>query len=270
MTRHLSIEWPDATPFEDRRGGGPIRILAVSDQLDPSLADVRNRHGMGPIDLIVGCGDLDCDDLAFLADAFNAPLVYVLGNHDADARWNECQSYCPDPIGSGSVRREVGIALAGLSWPGRRGRRVSRSERTAWGQALRLTLRRLGRREPVILVSHVPPRGAGDCPTDRYHRGFAGYRWLMRRLRPPLWLHGHTPLAATDEWYVDVGETAVVNATGSVVIEIWAPGSWGSNRSGSRASGTPAPGSATRGSATRGSPAPASRGPQPRARDGRG
>jgi hypothetical protein len=225
MTRHLSIEWPDPVPFEGR-GGSPIRILAVSDQLDPALTDARSRRAAGPIDVIAGCGDLDCDDLSFLADAFDAPLVYVLGNHDDESRWHACESYCPDPVPPGSLRRETGLTFACLTWPGRRGLRSTRSDGRAWVQAVRLAMRRLTCRDPVIVLSHVPPRGAGDIPTDAYHRGFAAYRWLMRRLHPPLWLHGHTPLAATTEWHVGVDATTVVNSTGAVVVELWAPGSW--------------------------------------------
>ena len=225
MTRHVSIEWPDAAPFRER-GGAPIRVLAVSDQLDPALGDERSRRAIGPIDFIVGCGDLDCDDLSFLADGFNAPLVYVLGNHDAEARWEACRAYCPDGIKSTAVHHEAGLSIAGLTWPGRRGPRALRSEGGAWGQALRLAVRMLGRPKPMIVLSHVPPRGAGDVPNGGYHRGFVGYWWLLRRLRPPLWLHGHTPLPAITEWHIQRGTTTLVNVTGAVVVEIWAPGSW--------------------------------------------
>jgi hypothetical protein len=227
VTRHLSVEWPDAAPFRDR-GGAPIRLLAVSDQIDPVLEDERSRRRIGPIDLIVGCGDLDCDDLSFLADGFNAPLVYVLGNHDSDKRWEACAAYCPDAIRDTAVRHEVGLSIAGLTWPGRRGPQAPRSERAAWNQSLRLALRRFRRREPLIMLSHVPPRGAGDIPKSGagYHLGFRGYSWLMGRLRPPLWLHGHTPMAAATEWHLQCGPTTVVNVTGAVLIEIWAPGSW--------------------------------------------
>ncbi|MGD0862458.1 MAG: metallophosphoesterase [Candidatus Limnocylindrales bacterium] len=231
MTRYLAIEWPDPAPFRDR-GGAPIRLLAISDQFDPTLGDERSRRGIGPIDVIVGCGDLDCDDLSFVADGFNAPLVYVLGNHDVDARWEACRAYCPDAVRSTSVHREAGLSIAGLTWPGRRGPGATRSERAAWNQALRLAVRRLGRREPVIVFSHVPPRGAGDIPSAGYHCGFLGYRWLLRRLRPPLWLHGHTPLAATAEWHIQRGPTTLVNVTGAVVVEIWAPGSWAASMAG--------------------------------------
>ena len=75
------------------------------------------------------------------------------------------------------------------------------------------------------MISHVPPFGAGDMPDGAYHRGFRGYRWLMDRLAPPLWLHGHTPLAATSDWSVEVGRTTLINATGAVVVELLPPAS---------------------------------------------
>ena len=75
------------------------------------------------------------------------------------------------------------------------------------------------------MISHAPPLGAGDIPSDDYHRGFSGYLWLLRRLEPPLWLHGHTPLAATSDWQIKRGPTTLVNATGAVVIELSPPGS---------------------------------------------
>jgi hypothetical protein len=222
MTRHIELEWPDQTPFRDR-GGAPIRLLVVSDAMEPSLMDRRNREALGPIDLIVGCGDLDCEHLAFVADRFDAPLVYVCGNHDSPERWAACKHFCPEPLQSATVQHRAGLAFAGLTWPGSRGRRATRSEFGAWNQALRLATRRLGRSEPLIVVSHVPPLGAGDISDGAYHRGFRGYRWLMGHLAPRLWLHGHTPLAATGDWRIQVGRTTLVNATGAVLIELLPP-----------------------------------------------
>ena len=80
---------------------------------------------------------------------------------------------------------------------------------------------RLGAQHPPhIVLSHVPPRGVGDVPEDAYHRGFAAYRWLGRRLAPPLWIHGHSALSAVPSWRQDSGGTTFVNATGAVLIEI--------------------------------------------------
>jgi len=222
MTRRLTIEWPDPAPFKGR-DGAPIRLLAVSDILEPTLTDKRNRAGVGEVDLIVGCGDLDCDDLAFIADAFNAPMVYVHGNHDTDARWKQCKDLCPEAIHSTAVMHRSGLSIAGLTWPGQRGKGGNRSERIAWSQAMRLATRRLGHLEPMIILSHVPPLGFGDVPTDAYHRGFKGYRWLLERLEPTLWLHGHTPLASRDEWKVSRSGATIVNVTGAVLIELLPP-----------------------------------------------
>jgi Icc-related predicted phosphoesterase len=197
--------------------------LVVSDVVDPTLMDLRNRQALAPIDLIVGCGDLDCSDLAFIADGLNAPLIYVNGNHDSGERFAAGASYCPDPIRSTAVQHRSGLSIAGLGWPGARGKRATRSERLAWAQALSLAARRLGRTGPLIVISHVPPLGAGDMPNGVYHRGFRGYRWLMDRLAPPLWLHGHTPLAATSDWSVEVARTTLINATGAVVVELLPP-----------------------------------------------
>ena len=222
MTKRFTIEWPDPGPFNGR-DGAPIRLLAVSDVLEPTLLDSRNRQALGPVDLIVGCGDLDCDDLTFIADGFNSPIVYVQGNHDSNERWEQRRGYCPEAIHTTQIIQRAGLPIAGLTWPGRRGKGGNRSERVAWSQAMRLATRRLGRVDPMIVLSHVPPLGAGDVPTDPYHRGFKGYRWLLERLEPTLWLHGHTPLAATTEWKIQVGPTTVVNVTGAVIIDLIPP-----------------------------------------------
>jgi len=222
VTRRIELEWPDPAPFRDR-GGAPIRLLVISDTVEPTLVDRRNREVIGAVDFIVGCGDLDCKDLAFIADGFDAPLAYVHGNHDSPEEWAGYSNFCPEPMVSTAVQHVAGLSVAGLTWPGRRGKGATRSERLAWNQALRLATRRLGRTEPLIVVSHVPPFGAGDVPDGYYHRGFRGYRWLMDHLSPPLWLHGHTPLAATTEWHLQVGRTTLVNATGAVVIELLPP-----------------------------------------------
>ncbi len=72
MTRRLSVEWPDQRPFA-KRHGEPIRLLAVSDAVDPALEHAINREALGRLDAIVGCGDLEPTYLGFLGDAFGVP-----------------------------------------------------------------------------------------------------------------------------------------------------------------------------------------------------
>ena len=85
-------------------------------------------------------------------------------------------------------------------------------------------VRRLrGRRSPVLVLSHAPPLGVGDCDSDPYHVGYGAYRWLLERLRPPLWLHGHTTPASVADWRASLGPSVVANVTGSVVVELVPP-----------------------------------------------
>ena len=221
MTRRIALEWPDPQPFRGR-GRASIRLLALSDAVDPAFAERRNRDALQPVDLILGCGDLDSAELAFLVDGFDAPLLHVFGNHDDPARWTEVAG-CPLPMRSTVVQHGAGLAIAGLGWPGPSGRDAARSETTAWNQAVRLSARRVGRTEPLIVISHVPPLGAGDIVDGTFHRGLRAYRWLLDHLRPRLWIHGHTPLAAARDWRLQVGPTTVINATGSVLIELRPP-----------------------------------------------
>ncbi len=227
VTRHVSVVWPDRRPFL-RRGGRPIRVLAISDEPDPTLDDTRNRSALGAVDLVIGCGDASPDHLSFVAECFRAPLAYVRGNHDTGEAWRARSEVLPVELEGGRVAHHEEIAVAGLPWPAHRESMARRDELQAWSDARRLVIRSLltrmaGRREPLLLASHAPPLGVGDVATDPYHRGFRAYRWLLHRLAPPVWLHGHTPLAARP-WRCREGGTEIVNVTGSVLVELQPPG----------------------------------------------
>lgn len=227
MSRRLTVVWPDPRPFEGRNGA-PIRLLAVSDVVDPALEHAINRETIGRIDAVIGCGDLEPEYLGFLADAFHVPVAYVRGNHDHGGHWSETLRDAPHHLSSGRLVEVGGITVAPFEWPGLRPDRALRDERQAWLDVLRaegrLLIRRLqGRTAPVLVVSHAPPRGVGDDDVDPYHVGYAGYRWLLERLSPPLWLHGHVTPASVPDWRASLGSTVVVNVTGSVVVELVPP-----------------------------------------------
>lgn len=220
MIRKLALYLPDAssTGNESHR---PIRLLAVSDETDRAFDFESNREALRPIDAILAGGDLEPDYLCFLADAFRVPLLYVLGNHDRGANWERRDDLLPGRL-DGRIEHVAGIAIAGLSWPGGGRGRATRDEVDAWSQVIRLALQSAVRRRPLIVLSHVPPRGLGDTPEDPYHRGFGAYRWLLRRLSPMAWLHGHTDLAASSGWRMEWRGTTLANVTGAVLVEITA------------------------------------------------
>ena len=204
------------------RAGRPIRFLVTSDAEEPALLHARNREALGEIDAVIGCGDLDPDWLCFLADAFQAPLVYVRGNHDRDGSWAERPQTIPSWLRSDRVERMAGLPVIGLEWPGMDQPGNRRHPWRAWQQALALARRLItGRlwRSPLVVISHVPPAGVGDAP-GAYHRGFNAYRWLLDVFTPPVWLHGHTTTASVTSLVEQHGPTVVANVTGAVLLEI--------------------------------------------------
>src|SRR5207244_11748773 len=117
MIGRLQIAWPDPQAFE-ARGGRPIRFLVASDAPEPGLQHLVNREAVGELDGILGCGDLEPEWLAFLADSFNTPLVYVRGNHDRGGEWYERPLPIPAWLDTGRIEHLAGIPIIGLEWPG--------------------------------------------------------------------------------------------------------------------------------------------------------
>lgn len=225
MTQRLSVPWPDPALFA-QRGGRPLRLLALSDEEDPTLDSDSNREQLGQIDLVLGCGDLQPPYLSAVADALGAPLLYVRGNHDVGAAWRDQRRHLlPQPLSPGTLVSEQGLRLLALAGaPRYNDGEMQYSELEAWPAVLRGYLR-ARHRKPLLVISHAAPRGAGDAP-DKAHRGFAAYRWLAGRLAPPLWLHGHTALVhrGVDDRAIHVGPTLFYNCTGATLIELTPPG----------------------------------------------
>lgn len=225
MTNRLSVVWPDPVPFLER-DGRPIRLLAISDEPDPTLESAASREGLGPIDLIVGAGDLEPEYLSFVTDAFHAPLRYIRGNHDEGPAWAHTRGVVlPEPMRDGEVVEEAGIRFIGFSGSpvyNQGGMQVSGVG--MWARVLAASMR-AARQRPVIVVTHTPPRGVND-DSDLAHRGFPAFRWLADRLGPPLWLHGHTALVrrGIDDRTARHNGTLFYNCTGATLVELRPPG----------------------------------------------
>jgi hypothetical protein len=227
VTTRLRVPWPDEWLFEQRLGR-PYRILALADEVDGSLESPETRTQLMPLDLIVGCGDLPVDYLRFVADAFaTVPLAYVRGNHDVGGEWGTGTAttiHLPEPLVDGRPWTDGQLTVVGFSGiprVGGNGLQVSSLARLQQviGAWLRLGWGRGN--APVLMVSHVAPRGINDGP-DRVHRGSRGLRWLAARLHPPLWLHGHTTLVTRrfEDRSVHRDGTLFYNAFGANLVEL--------------------------------------------------
>jgi hypothetical protein len=226
VTDRLRLPWPDPAAFVGREGR-PIRLLAVSDEVDPALERAATRQALGGIDLVLGAGDLEPSYLAFLADAFAAPLLYVRGNHDVGAAWADAErEHVPEVLADGRVHHEAGLRLLPFSGApryaphGRARTEQQVSGNAMWRRALRAWPGAAVRR-PLLVQTHAAPRGVNDAP-DHAHRGFGAFRWLLDRLAPPLWVHGHATLVrrGIEARTARRNGTVLVNVTGAILLEL--------------------------------------------------
>ncbi|MDA8427515.1 MAG: metallophosphoesterase [Treponema sp.] len=214
-----------------------MRILCISDQVDPLVYSPRMRERFHDVDLVLCAGDLPMEYIGFVASMLNRPLLFVAGNHDlgpavsqAAGRWSDVAQI----IGGRSegavdagfrIVRECGLSILGL--PGsmlyNRGPNQYREAGMALRIALlvpRLLLNRLFRGRSIdIVLTHAAPRGIQDRD-DPCHRGFKSFLWLMRVFKPRWLVHGHIHLYDLADVRISRYEsTTVVNAFGHWVLD---------------------------------------------------
>jgi uncharacterized protein len=194
-----------------------LRLLAVSDEVEPQLVDERTVAAQGRIDLLIGCGDLPSDYLDVLSTVYSAPLLFVRGNHDLPGRQGDY------PLAAeidGRVVREQGLLIAGLEGSIRYSdgaHQYTEGQMLAKVLALRV---RLGPRRLDILITHGPPAGVNEG-TDAPHRRLKAVRRAVEWMRPRILLHGHVhPYGRDVPREARLGETRVINVVGHRVIDL--------------------------------------------------
>lgn len=192
-----------------------VRILAVSDEVEPQLLDERTVAAQGHVDLVIGCGDLPADYLDALATAYSAPLVFVRGNHDPPGRQGD---YLAAAEIDGRVVKEKGLLIAGLEGSIRYSDGAHQYTERQMLAKVRLLRLRLRLRRPDILITHGPPAGVNEG-TDPPHRGLLAIRRAVEWMRPRLLLHGHVhPYGRDIVREAQLGETRVINVVGHRLI----------------------------------------------------
>jgi uncharacterized protein len=214
-----------------------MRILCVSDQVDPLVYSPRMRERFKDVDLVLSAGDLPPEYLGFITSMINKDLVYVMGNHDLGdleargmSRWIDA---APDAVDASTGATDAGFklrlmeGLIILGLPGSMLYNNGPNQYSEFSMSLRLAflaprlfLNRLLRGRAVDLVlTHAAPQGIHDRE-DRCHRGFKCFLWLMRVFKPKWLVHGHIHLYdLADVRISKYRETTVINAFGHWLLD---------------------------------------------------
>ena len=200
-----------------------MKILVLADHAEKKLWEHFDRRYLEGIELIISCGDLPASYLSFLTCFTHAPILYVHGNHDT--RYEK-----EPPEGCVCIDDEVyvheGVRIAGLGgsmcYNPDAAHQYTEGQMRGRMRALWFSIRRRGGID--ILVTHAPAQGVGDGK-DLAHRGFKTFLTFMDKYHPRYMLHGHVHVEYTHEFQRErqYGNTTVINACGSCVIEIEPP-----------------------------------------------
>ncbi len=195
-----------------------LKILSVSDFIDPSLTRKIEEKTLEPVDLIISCGDLPPEYLSFLRDRLNRPLFYVKGNHDI-------RYTAHNPLGCSNIHGRIILfnsikilGLEGSMWYNGGVNQYTAAEMKKIIQGLWFSIWRKGGVD--IVVTHAPPRHVHDAE-DLCHKGFKSFNRLMEKRKPGFLIHGHMhkPFNTHEERITRVGETKVMNTCGYTIFE---------------------------------------------------
>lgn len=201
-----------------------LKVLAVTDEVDPRIYSSTVRDRMGDVEFVVSCGDLPATYLEYLTDSLHKDVYYVLGNHAEELVREGRRGVLRHPLGCTDLGfkivrdKRTGIIFAGLPGSPRylEHAPVQFSEREMTMGILRMVPRLLWNRIRYgryldILVTHSPPRDVGDRE-DPAHRGFKIMRTFVKWARPVYQLHGHVHLYdRSQEISTRLHDTDVIN-----------------------------------------------------------
>ena len=215
-----------------------MKILCISDQIDPLVYSPHIKERFADVDLILSAGDLPMDYLDFIISNLNKPLFFVFGNHHT----NELRHYKKiwdtpfvvddkEFLGCGAVylgtkvKTEGKFILAGLGGSMRYNNGVNQfTDFQMSVEAAKLIPGLLWNRIfhgrfVDILLTHAPPHGIHD-KKDKCHWGFKTYLWFIKVFKPKYLVHGHIHLYdLSDVRCTKLENTTVVNAYSHYIID---------------------------------------------------
>jgi Icc-related predicted phosphoesterase len=196
-----------------------LRILSVSDVVDPLLFPRIDKDAWGRIDLLLGCGDLPPEYLTYLTHFFDVPLFYIKGNHDIryeDRPPRGCRNIHERVVRFGGLRF---MGLEGSMWYNGGPHQYTEKQMARIIRRMRPMLWWRGGVD--VVVTHAPPRGIHDGK-DLCHRGFECFRRLIRKYRPQVFIHGHIHchFERAGDRQTSLGGSRIINSYGHTIVEV--------------------------------------------------
>lgn len=219
-----------------------MKILCVSDQIDPLVYSSSIRERYKDIDFVISAGDLPMEYLDFIVSSLNKPVYFVFGNHNlnefglyhknldiqaqnkAQPLLNYAFSHGATYIGFRTVR-EGNVLMAGVSGSLRYNKGLNQyTDRQMRWKLFKLVPRlilnkiRYGRYLDIF-VTHASPEGIHD-KNDPCHKGFASFIWFMKAFHPAYLIHGHIHLYDLQDIRVSqFNKTTVINAYSHFILD---------------------------------------------------
>lgn len=196
-----------------------LRLLVVSDFIDKDLTRKIQEKNLGPVDLIISCGDLAPEYISMLRDRIDAPLYYVKGNHDIRYEPGNtlgCENIHGRVIQAGSLNI---LGLEGSLWYNGGPNQYTEAQMKKIIFWMGLTL---WRKKPIhMVITHAPPRHIHDRE-DLCHRGFECFNRLIHKLAPDYFIHGHIHEAfdTFEDRITRVDTTQVINTCGHTLLAV--------------------------------------------------
>ena len=217
-----------------------LKILCISDHIDPLVYSERIKTRFKDIDIILGAGDLPINYYEYIISCLNKPLYFVFGNHNLkkmaefkgglhpsfSGGYDQAPSYGSTYIGGKVIRdRKNDLIIVGMGGSKRYSHQPNQF--TEFGMVLRILpavpkmiwYRIFRGRFCDILLTHTPPRGIHDRE-DLCHKGFKVFRLFLRLFSPRYMVHGHIHLYDNNEQRKSLFDrTEIYNAYDHIILE---------------------------------------------------
>lgn len=232
-----------------------MKILCLSDYVDPLIYNQNVREVFSDIDLILCAGDLPLDYIDFVVTMLNKPTYFIFGNHNLNdfSYYHKAAKNIPGQVHNDYNRANFGhggtyagfkvindksfsitdpvngkkrpLLIAGVSGSLMYNKGLNQYTEHQMKRKLLAMLPALIKNKLKygtyvdILLTHASPRHIHD-KEDPCHKGFECFNWFIQKFKPAYLIHGHIHLYdAREERVTKTGETTVINAYAHWVIE---------------------------------------------------